>query len=86
MTLPELVALAEAALPVFTLTALAGTAVVTWLLAGETARRRARIIRRLRADLAAERELVARLAGPTAALLQDVRGAHHCTTEETDRG
>lgn len=36
-------------------------------------------------DLAAERELVARLSKPAAALLADVRGAHH-KTEGADRG
>lgn len=79
MTLPELLDLVANLLPVFTLIALAGTALVTWLLAGETARRQARTIRSLRADLDAERALVARLAAPTAALLQDVRGTHHRT-------
>lgn len=55
MTLPQLMSVIEVALPLFTLAALAGTAVVTWLLTGEIARRQARTIRRLRAELAAAR-------------------------------
>lgn len=99
MTLTDAQALAEVALPILVAIALAGTTLVTWLLAGARARHLGRVVRRqdrslaalegqlteTEDELAAERVLVARLSKPAAALLADVRGAHH-KTEGADRG
>ena len=90
-TLSTLLAVAEIALPALVLVAIAGTAAVTWLATGTLARHRGRVNQRqgrslvaleaqlskAEADLSAERELVARLTGPAAALLADVRGGDH---------
>jgi hypothetical protein len=98
VTLTEAQALAEVALPILTAVALAGTALVTWLLAGARARHLSRVVHRhdrsLRAlerrlteaetDLAAEQTLVARLTAPVADIIADVRGAHH--RQEESRG
>jgi hypothetical protein len=98
VTLTDAKALAEIALPILTAVALAGTALVTWLLAGARARHLARVVRRqdrtiaalegrltaAETDLAAEQTLVARLTAPAADLIADVRGAHH--RQEESRG
>ncbi|MEV2274066.1 hypothetical protein AB0I72_00640 [Nocardiopsis sp. NPDC049922] len=84
MIAADLLTLAETALPVLTLIAVAGSGVTGYLLASERVRRQRRIIRRqdrtiaaLEGQLSEAEDVVARVTGGTDDIIAAVRGTHH---------